>query len=178
MTAAGVRRKPGLLQFVDVGCIVWSSERGYRGRDEFTDEQVEPLGGVVVAVTEKYDAEAGAIDRAFLVVDHTRTRPYLRWHTFAESEVNREAIEWPDHTVHTRLWRALAEDIAYSSPGKRRRGPGTPGEVRCAHGIITLQELIFGADGVQYAELDAPAPGKACAPRPSFPPAPASMFVD
>lgn len=173
-----MRRQPGLLQFVDVGCIVWSAKRGYAGVDEITDEQLEPVGGVVVAVTEKLDHDTGEIDRSFLVVDHTRTHPYLRWNTLTELEVNKAAIEWPDVQIHVRLWRRLAEDIVCSAPHKHRKGVATVGEVRAARAILNLQELVFGADGDLHSMLDAPSPGAPAAPRPTAPPAPAAWFVD
>lgn len=173
-----VRRQPGLIEFVDIGCVVWSAKRGYKGVDEFTDDQVEPIGGVVIAVTEKLDTDSGEIDRSFLVVDHTRTRPFLRWNTLTELEVNKAAIEWPDSQVHVRLWRRLAEDIVCSAPHKHRKGVATTGEVRAARAILNLQELVFGQHGDLHSMLDTPSQGAPSAPRPTAPPAPAAMFVD
>lgn len=171
-------RRPGLIEFVTEGAVVWSTERGYAGKDELTGQQLEPHGGVVVAVTEQFDHDTGEVQRAFLTVDHTRLRPVLRWHTLNEREVNQRAIEWPDTATVVRLWRALAEEIACSGPNRRRRGPAVPAEVRAAKAIQTLQAVVFGEDGQLHAELEPAATSTPAAPRPTYEPAPAAWFVD
>jgi hypothetical protein len=173
-----VIRWPGLVEFADVGCIVWSTERGYAGKDELTGAQLEPHGGVVVAVTERFDTETAEVRRAFLTVDHTRLRPFLRWHTLNEREVNQQAIEWPDTATIVRLWRALAEEIVCSGPNRRRRGPATPAEVRAAKAVQTLQAVVFGDGGQLHAELEPAAASAPVAPRPTYQPAPGSFFTD
>jgi hypothetical protein len=166
-------RVAGIVRYVDVGCRVYSNTRHRSAAIE-----PEPLGGLVVAVTEKLNQETGEIDRAFLTFDDQRTRGRLQWATLLESEVDRDHIEAVDTRTLTRAWRRLAQEIAYSRNHQPRNGPATPEEVRCAEAIRDLMAVVFGPDGVLYGVLEQLAPGKPAAPRPTYPPAPASMFVD
>ena len=166
-------RVAGIVRYVDVGCRVYSTTRRRSAAGE-----PEPLGGLVVAVTEKMNQDTGEVDRAFLVFDDQRTRGRLQWATLLESEVDRNLIEAVDTRTLTRAWRRLAQEIAYSRDHQRRNGPATPEEVRCAEAIRDLQAVVFGPDGVLHGALQQLAPGKPAGPRPTYPPAPASMFVD
>lgn len=170
---AGVRRLPGPVEFVDVGVEVWSKDRQWAG-----GAQAGPIGGIVVAVTEKGDQETGEVDRAFLVIDPYTTRPYLRWAHLSEREVDRQNLNAPPTNTLWRLWRRCAEAIAYTGPYKRRTGPAVAEEAKLARAIVVLQDAIFGEGGELYAELDPGSPGALAAPRPSYPPAPGAMFVD
>lgn len=160
-----MRRQPGLVSYVDVGCRVFSTTRSRAGAGGDT----EPIGGLVVAVTEKLDQETGEIDRAFLVFDDQQTRPYIRWATIREVEVDKSLIEAVDAATLTRAWRRLAEDICCSGKWKFRRGAGTAGEVRAARAVLELQALVFGRDGDQWGELEPPTQGAPAAERPSQP---------
>lgn len=166
-------RPAGLVRWVDVGCAVWSNTRR-----RATPHGEDPLGGIVVAVTEKHNEDTGEIDRAFLCFDHLNTKPRVHWSTLAESEVDRDAIEALDVHALTSAWRRLAEDIAWTAPMKARRGPATPEEVRCAEAIRDLQAVVFGPGGVLHQTLEQLKPGLPAAPRPMHKPAPGSVFVD
>jgi hypothetical protein len=168
-----MRRQPGLVSFVDVGCRVYSTER----RRATSNDEV-PVGGLVVDVTEKLDRETGETDRAFLVFDDQQSRPFIRWAVLREVEVDRGLIEAVDTGALARAWRRLAEDIHLSAPHRPRRGPGLPAEVRSARAILELQAVVFGHDGEQWADLAPATPGKAVLPPPSYAPAPGSVFVD
>lgn len=145
---AGVRRLPGPVEFVDVGVECWA--KNHRRSDG------DPIGGIVLAVTEKFDEDSGEIDRSFLVVDPYVTQPYLRWTNLREVDVDRNNLNQPEHAILWRLWRRMAEAIVFSRPHVRRRGAAVADEVRLARGIVTLQEQIFGDGGVFYAVLDKP----------------------
>lgn len=155
-------RAPGIVQFVDVGVEVWSTKQFRAAAGE-----PQPIGGLVVGVTEKINAETGEADRAFLVFDHQQTRPYIRWATIPESEVDRDAIHAPDVNVLVGAWRRLAEDVAFSAPHKQRRGAATPAEVRACKAMQELMAVVFGRD------LDVLEPaltqGQPAAPRPTYP---------
>lgn len=166
-------RPLGLVQWVDVGTAVWSIDR----RREVPGGE-SPIGGLVVAVTEQIDPTTGEVNRAFLCFDHQNSRPRIHWSTLTEREVDREAIEAVDTPVLYRAWRRLAEEIAWSRPGKQRRGPATALEVRCAEAIRDLQAVVFGPDGLLHGELVPLTAGAPAAPRPMYQPAPGSVFVD
>lgn len=223
-----LNRRIGLVQFADVGCAVWSTERRRAGGGEG-----DPIGGLVVAVTETADLDAGEIHRSFLVFDHEKTRPCLRWSTLTEAEVDRDSIEALDASALKRAIKRLGEDVAYIRPHQRRHGQPDPYEARCVTAMANLMEvlvgpdgrfdcqkaldpaavagmwrrladdvlhvrgpitqaiarrafaaqeltaLIYGADGPLWGDIATPAPpATPAAPRPSYPPAPASMFVD
>lgn len=165
-------RRTGLVRYVDVGCRVFSTTRKRSAAIE-----PEPLGGLVVAVTEKLNQETGEIDRAFLVFDDQRTRGRLHWHTLLESDVDQELIEAVDTATLTRAWRRLAEEISYSRAHQKRSGPPTVEEVRCAEAIRDLQAVVFGPEGQLHGALQL-APGKNGAPLPTYPSKPASWYVD
>lgn len=167
-------RVAGIVRHVDVGCRVYSTIRHRVG----PGGEPDPIGGLVVAVTEKLNDDTGEVDRAFLTFDDQRTRPRLQWHTLLESEVDRDLIEAVDIHTLANAWRRLAEEITYSKPRTRRRGPATAEEVRCAEAIRDLQAVVFGPEGVLYGTLQQLAPGKAVGPRPEYPPAPGGVFVD
>jgi hypothetical protein len=166
-------RSTGLVSYVDVGCVVWSTER--TRTLPFGDS---PLGGLVVEVVEKMNQETGEVDRAFLCFDHQATKPRIHWSTIAEREVDRHAIEAAAPSVLANAWRRLGEEVAYSKSLVRRRGPATAMEVRCTEAMRNLQAVVFGPDGVLHRELEQLAPGQPAASRPQHQPAPANWFID
>lgn len=137
---SGVRRQPGIVSVVDVGCAVWSTQRHYAGSGD-------PIGGLVVAVIERPDFDSGEIERGFLVFDHVTTRPFLRWHNLSEDEVDQETIEALDVSALKKACRRLAEEIGFTAPFNRRHGQPSPYEARCAVALATLMEIAIGPEG-------------------------------
>lgn len=216
-TAHGI----GTVAFADVGIEVWSTER-------FVVQ--DPIGGVIVHVTEAPDPETGERIRSFECVDTSGGR--VRWSLIRESELGPDSLRVPDMAELHKLIRRLAGEIAWHDGRHLRRGNPDAYEAKCSKAIAALlavvgldqqregsqrmldpaavaamwrrlaeavamssgplstdmaqrafaidelQFLVFGPDGLYHATLERPAPGKAAAPRPTAPPAPAAWFVD
>jgi hypothetical protein len=164
-----VSRAIGSVALVEPGVEAWSKTR--IARDEGA------VGGIVIYVTEQADRDTGELERAFVCLDHTRTRPWLRWTTLPEHDVDPDTVMSVDITTLVHLWRRLGEELAFKDRHKPRRGPATPDEARVADAIHVLIGLVFGADGPLYGVLTPPQPAK-----PTPPPAPArfdaGVFVD
>jgi hypothetical protein len=138
---SGVHRQIGLVSHVDVGCAVWSTTRR---RATSTDEI--PVGGLVVAVTEHADPDAGEINRAFLVFDHETTKPRIHWARLPEADIDRTLIEALDLTTLRRAVKSLCNDVVYERPYHRRTGMPSPTEVVTVRAIATLMAVITGDD--------------------------------
>lgn len=107
------------LRHVDVGVVVWSRSRGHEG--VFDDgTQVEPIGGLVVDVTEMVDDETGEMTRAYVVVDTWRGR--LRLRRLPEGDVDRSTMEAAAPGQIARAVRQLCEEVALD--GRRRLRSG------------------------------------------------------
>lgn len=144
MSAHGI----GAVALIQPGVIVWSTKRGYAGVDSVEDDKPgEPIGGVVIKVTEQVNRETGEVERSFLVLDHTRTRPRLRFRTMLESEIDRDTVEAADLAVLRRLWRRCGEDIG------ARRHVATADEARVGIALYELLGLVFGDGGPLHGLL-------------------------
>jgi len=152
-------RAIGSVALVAPGVEVWSKTR--IARDEGA------VGGIVIYVTEQADPDTGELDRAFVVLDHTRTRPWLRWSTLPERDIDPHTAQSVDITTLVHLWRRLGEELAFTDRHKPRRGPATKEEARVADAIRVLVRLVFDADGPLYGVLAPPAPGAPAEPRPA-----------
>jgi hypothetical protein len=178
VTANGI----GDVALIEPGLEAWSTRRGHAGADSIEDGKPgEPVGGIVYWITECLNTDTGEIERAFLCVDHTRTRPRLRSYLLRESEIDRGSVALPEShdAVYRRIWRRAGEDIAFVKRYHDRTGPAVAEEARLGLILYAFLGLVFGPDGVLHAALTPPAPSQQpCAPRPSGPPAPGGMFVD
>jgi hypothetical protein len=100
-------RTIGLLSRVDVGWSIWARTDG-DVRQIRLDSTGEARGGVVVEVTSRRyaDPDTGEIvlERAFRCIDPYRTRPYIRFTTLLEGQVNPDGIEVPERT---RRWKVI-----------------------------------------------------------------------
>lgn len=107
------------LRHVDVGVVVWSRSRGHEG--VFDDgTQIDPVGGLVVDVTEMVDVETGEMTRAYVVVDTWRGRVRLR--RLSEADVDRSTMEAAAPGQIARAVRQLCEEVALD--GRRRLRSG------------------------------------------------------
>lgn len=114
------------LRHVDVGCFVWSRSRGHEGvLGDGT--QVDPVGGLVVDVSETVDEETGEVVRAFVVVDTWRGRVRLR--RMAEADVDRSTMEAAAPGQIARVVRQLCEEVAIDSRRRLRSGVFTADHV-------------------------------------------------
>lgn len=154
MSAHGI----GAVALIQPGVEVWSTKRGHAGAADAIDDEKpgEPLGGVVIKVTEKVNPDTGELERSFLCIDHTRTRPFLRFSTLLESEVDRGTVQAVDLPVLRRLWRRCGEDIAFARRYQERRGPAVAEEARLGLALYELLGLVFGPDGILNAALTPP----------------------
>lgn len=160
----------GSVALVRPGCEVWSKTRTYS--DHGT---VSPVGGIVLYETETRDRETGDIARSFLVVDPTRHRAWQHRATLAELDIDPATAQSVDVSVLVRLWRVLAGEIAYSSPGHPRRGPATADEARLAEAVLTLVRLVFGPEGLLHGAIEPPKPAQPVDPLPVAPVATAAL---
>lgn len=161
-------RAIGTVAVVEPGVEVWSKTRVARDLD--------PVGGIVLYVTEHLDRQTGEVDRAFVCLDHTRTQPWLRWSTIPETDVDPHSVASVDTSTLVRLWRRLGHEIAYSLGGKQRRGPATVEEARAAEALLVLVRVVFGPDGVYHGMLTPPRAGAPADERPTPPPNVAALI--
>lgn len=168
MSANGI----GAVALIQPGVEVWSTKRGHSAADSIDDDKPgNPLGGLVVKVTEQIDHDTGEIERSFLCVDHTRTRPYLRFATLLESEIDRDTVQAVDVSVIRRVWRRAGEDIAFSRRYHERTGPAVAEEARLGLVLYELLGLVFGPDGILRSALELPSrPSTPAADRPTATP--------
>lgn len=157
MSAHGI----GAVALIEPGVEVWSTKRGHAGGDSIDDDKPgEPIGGVVVRVTEQWNRETGEQERAFLCIDPTRTRPRLRFRTLLESEIDRETCQAADLATIRRLWRRCGEDIAFVRRPRDggwqmtpRKGPAVAEEARLGLALYELLGLMFAGDAILHAAL-------------------------
>ena len=127
------------VRHVQPGVLCWSAKRGYAGVGE-DGGQLEPVGGVVVAVLDVVDRETGEAERAVRTIDPYRTRPRLTWHVLVESEVNRETLDVAGPGMLGTLYRRLCEEVAMDGHKRRRRT--MPEHVDLAPVIHVLASLL------------------------------------
>lgn len=168
MSANGI----GAVALIQPGVEAWSTKRGYAGADSIDDEKPgQPVGGLVLRVTEQLNKETGELERAFLCADHTRTRPYLHTCLLVESEIDRDTVQAADLADIRRVWRRAAEYLAFSRRYHDRTGPAVAEEARLTLVIYDAISLVFGADGILHAALNPPTPGDVITiDRPTAPP--------
>ena len=140
---------------VEPGMAVWSASR-----ERATATGTEGVGGIVVDVSERLDAETGEVERAFVTVDPYARRtewPVVR--TVAESDV--EVVEAVDLSLVVSTWRRLAGQVGYVAGAsgtvyRERKGPAVAEEARLCHWARNLMVSVFGPDGVLSAVMDPP----------------------
>lgn len=126
-TAHGI----GTVAFADVGMEIWSSERRIVN---------DPIGGVIVHVTEMPDLDTGERVRSFECVDSGGGR--AAWSTIRESELGPDSIRVPETAELYKLIRRLAGEIAWSDGRHLRHGNPEPYEAKCSKAIASLLGVI------------------------------------
>lgn len=86
------------------GCCVWSSRR--------SDWQLNPVGGVVVSITETRDAETGEVGRAFLTLNPYSARGYIESRAIRAEEIGPDGAEEPVRSLVAGVARRLARQVA------------------------------------------------------------------
>lgn len=114
------------LQYAEIGCWCWSRTRGHEGVHE-DGSQVDPVGGLVLDVSEMFDDATGEIVRAFVVADTWRGR--LRLRRMPESEVDRDLLEAAGSGEIGRVVRQLCEQVALTDRRRLRTGTFMPEHV-------------------------------------------------
>lgn len=110
----GASRLIGDVALLEIGCLVWSTERRtLHGSDD------NPMGGIIVSLSERVDEETGEIVRTFMTIDPYNTRPLIRPRVLTPREIDRETMERANDGLVRGLFRRLAEEIGKS------RGPLT-----------------------------------------------------
>ncbi|HET7486858.1 MAG TPA: hypothetical protein VFJ85_02950 [Acidimicrobiales bacterium] len=112
------------MRYVDVGCYVWSRTRGHDGVEDDGVTQVDPIGGLVVDVSEMIDHDTAEVVRAYVVADTHRGRIRLR--RMPETDVNRETVEAAAPGQIAKVWRLLCAEIAYTERRQLRTGIARP----------------------------------------------------
>lgn len=129
----------GTVAWVEAGHEVWSTERRIVN---------DPIGGVVITVTETHDPETGERVRSFQCVDGSG--PELRWSTIREDELGPESVAAPEHADLLALVRRLAGEVAWYDGRRRRHGMPDEYEARCARAVVVLLGVL-GLDSEREA---------------------------
>lgn len=174
MSAHGI----GAVALIQPGVECWSTTRGHAGGDSIEDDKPgQPLGGLVLRVTEQWNRETGERERAFFCVDHTRTRPYLRSCTLIESEIDRDTVRAAELGDIRRVWRRAGEQLSFVRRHRDggwqlapRSGAALAEEARLGLIIYDALSLVFGPDGILHAALTSlVTPAQPQADRPTAP---------
>lgn len=99
---AGESRRVGLLSLVEIGVSVWSSTR----RNTYD----EPLGGVVVDISDEPNRETGEFERFFTCLWKLGKRVDV--HRIAEAEVVPTGVQATAGSILSKLIKALALEVA------------------------------------------------------------------
>lgn len=128
------------LRYISIGCWAWSSTRGRDGVEDDGVTQVDPLGGLVLDVSETVDRETGEVARAFVVADNYRGR--LRLRRLVETEVDRTRMEAAGPGEIARVFRLLCLEIATSDRRRLRTGVVPPEHKTMATYVHRLAGLL------------------------------------
>lgn len=135
---------PGALEATDrrylgVGCFAWSRSRGHEGILD-DGSQVDPVGGLVLDVSEMVDDSTGEITKAFVVADTWRGR--LRLRRMPESDVDHSTMEGAAPGQIAKTIRQLCEEVAIDNRRRLRTGLFTSEHMTLLHYARRLAELL------------------------------------
>lgn len=121
-----------VVAHVEPGCSLWTRPQG----------DVDPVGGIVVAVEEGRDDDSGEIVRVFRV---TPLGYRVRFHRIKESDVNPESIE-PFSTYNLEKVVLAMAGVLVHKPGNRhpKKRLDIPEDVELVRDMSRLVGLVMG----------------------------------